>query len=259
LWDAVDGVVLAGEAQDIALVNGAVRWQATLAAIETGDTALVSGVISSGPEIAGSLNALEAPDVALINATVSGVVAALGAIEPSDILTIVAAARWNAALAASEAPDTASFNGAVQWSVALGATEASDTALINVTARHLVTFAAGEAPDAALIQVSVFTLGEIAGALIGLEAQDSAGISGTITGIVLTLGATEAPDAVAISAAVITAGTISGVLAAIETPDTARILTQLELPEAPIDVVGPMMLGRKQRYLLGPWQVPVRW
>jgi hypothetical protein len=198
-------------------------------------------------------------DAVLINATVTGVAAALGATEPPDILTIVTAVRWQAALAASEAPDTALLNGAVRWSAALGAVETSDTALINVTARHLVTLAAGETPDAVLIQGSIFTLGEIAGALIGLEAPDSVGISGTVSGTVGVLVAAETPDAVTISGAVIAAGTISGVLTATEARDTARITGQLELPAAPIDVVGPMMLGRKQRYLLGPWQVPVRW
>jgi hypothetical protein len=259
LWDALDGVVLASEAKDTAAINGAVRWQATLAASEARDTALVSGVITSGPEVAGSLNLLEAADTVGISATVSGVVAALGAVEASDILTVVAAARWPAALSATDAPDTASFNGAVRWSAALGAFEAPDTALINGTSRHLVTFAAGEAPDTALVQGSVFTIGEIAGSLVGLEAPDSVDISGDISGTVGTLTVIEAPDAITITGAVITAGTISGVVTAAETPDTARILGEVDLPEAPVDIVGPMQFGRKQRYLLGPWQVPVRW
>jgi hypothetical protein len=76
---------------------------------------------------------------------------------------------------------------------------------------------------------------------------------------VLALGVVEAPDAAAISGAVTAASTVSGVVAATENRDTACIVGQLELPEAPIDVVGPMRFGRKQRYLLGPWQVPVRW
>jgi len=147
----------------------------------------------------------------------------------------------------------------VRWQASLAASEAPDTALINATSRHLVTLGVTETPDAASISGVVFTLGEIAGSLSASETRDSVGINGTVSGTTGTLAATEAPDLAALVGTVITTSTIFGVLTATEARDTARIVGQLELLEAPIDVVGPMSFGRKQRYLLGPWQVPVRW
>ena len=195
-WKAA---LLASEAKDTAAVNGTARWQAALAASEARDTALLSGIVSTGPEIVGSLNALEAPDTALINATVSGVVAALAATEARDIRPIDLAVRWQASLAASEASDTASFNGAVRWSAALGAVEAGQKLL----SCHIQT--SGDVHrerggDTALVLGRGVYDGRDRGFAGRPGDAGQRQCSGTISGTVATLAAIEAPDTVTIVA-----------------------------------------------------------
>ena len=127
---------------------------------------------TTGAEIAGSLNALEASDIALVNATVSGVVAALGAIEPSEDPQR-SLPRCRQYLAPS-----------VRWLLPRRGRDYN----LGLSACNNFSYPYSDRERAYIL--------------------------------------------------------VSG---------------QLELPPAPVDIVGPMSFGCKQRYLLGPWQVPVRW
>ena len=129
-WEAA---LAATEAPDVALIQGADRWNVAIAASEAPDTALINATVADAGTIAGSLNALEAPDAALIVGAVTGIAGRLTATEAPDTALIQATTRWNAALAATEASDIALVVGAVSGgpiTVTIAASEAPDTALI---------------------------------------------------------------------------------------------------------------------------------
>jgi hypothetical protein len=135
----------------------------------------------------------------------------------------------SARLAASEAPDTASFRA---------------TTTVTVIS---VSMAVTEPPDVAALAGRVL----VDGWLEATEAPDTASLrANPIVGA--ALAASEAPDT-AVMRANITLAIIRITMAATEAPDTAFMMPDTK--EQP----GPMRFGRKQRTLLGPWQVPVRW
>jgi hypothetical protein len=148
------GTLAVTETPDTALINGAVKWNATLAATEAPDAALIQGgiygtgtlAVTEAPDttlligtvvtagtIAGSINAIEAPDAALFNGAVTGIAGILVATEAPDTALFTGTTRWNATLAATEVPDTALITGTVVTAGAitgiLSAIEASDIAL----------------------------------------------------------------------------------------------------------------------------------